>query len=292
MRKSRPSPNSEKRPPIMVRSATFLTKISEEAYEQYFHEWEQEIGGSLPMARREPRWKFELDGYENGLPKLKDTRPSLWIDSWHEKDLGDGKGKNTIRVFPSDSKGYGGITFTVERLSGTASRSYTELRSFFTDYLGIFCKVFKVQNFPAVDLLYMNLVRSDLYPEFNSDNMGGLELGRILETHKDLHLPGHGFLLPYKHQMICKASKDKPMLAHIDIEVESSEEKSSKDPHVNLVVDLTLRSIQEPTAQPFNTISAMSEMDECHEKVLEFFRATFTEEARKVFSYESDEESP
>lgn len=277
----------ENRPPIMVRSATFLTRISEETYEQNFHEWEQEIGDTLPQARREPRWKFELEGYENGLPKLKDTRPSLWIDYWHETDLGGGKGKNTIRVFPDDSKGFGGIMFTVERVSGAAPRSYCELKSFFTEYLEIFCRVFKVENFPAVELFYTNLIRSDLYPEFNSDNSGGLELGRILETHKDLHLPGYGFLLPYKHKMICKASGDKPMRAHIDIEVQSSDENSTRDSHVNLVVNLTLRSVQESTAQAFDKLSAVSEMNDCHDKVLEFFRATFTEGARKVFSFEN-----
>lgn len=280
--------NSIPRPPIVVRNATFLSELSEESFEQYFADWQHAISSQLPEEHREPQWRFELDGYENGLPKLKSTQPSMLIDAWNEKTLPDRKGKNGARVVPSEGKGKGGVSFSVDRGSEENSRSYLELRHFFSELLPVYQECFKVREFHAVELHYQNLVRSDLFPEFDPSGDGGINLSLILETHRSLQLPGYGFLLPYKHEMTCEASNDPETNRIAEIRIEVAEplrnQRGQIDGRVNLLVDFRIFQSLGVGPQGVTAEKAVKAMDDCHEKMLEFFSKTFTEHAREVFS--------
>lgn len=282
--------NPAPRPPIMSRMATFFADLPEETFEQGQPDWERLIADVLPDSHREPRWKFEIAEYEKGLPRLKDTRPSMWIDLWHQKTLPDKRGVNTARIFPNEGKGRGGISFATDRSSSQHPRSYTQLRSFFTEVLPGFKDAFAIKKFTAVDLFYHNLIRSDLYPEFSSDEIN-LSLGKVLETHRNLNLPGYGFLLPYEHKMVCRASPDRPMIALVDIRVAEPyrDVKGKSDGCVNLMVDLTVRLVSQSDSEHLTVDQAFVAMDDCHEKVLEFFKGTFTATAQRTFHAENGE---
>lgn len=273
------------RPPILSRSATFYTELSEESFEQYRDDWNQAIGTDYPEACQEPRWEFELDGYEHGIPKLKDTRPAMWVNYWHERELDAGCGYDRVSVYSGTGKKLGGISFEISRGPHGGGRAFTELKSQLNDNLPKFTKVFGVDKFKTIELRYVNLIRSDIYPEFGN-TAGAIDLDKILETHAQLHLPGYGFMLPYKHEMVCKASQEKPMVAKVNIEVLEpfKDEQGHSDGKVSLTVEFTMRSRPEQNDDSYTVAAAMAEIDDCHEKVLDFFEKTFISSAKELFT--------
>lgn len=270
------------RPPVMRRSATFFASISEKNYEKGYEIWNQYVNQELPNQHAEPRWRFELAGYENGLPKLKDTSPAMWMDSWHEKQHGEGGGSDEVRVFAGEKDGYGGITFSVVRDSLRHPRSFQQLKHFYTNHLTRFQEIFDITDFQGVDLEYLNLVDTKLFPEFKSSN-GGINLAKVLSIHEQLTMPGRGYILPYAHKMTFSAHDEKPMQARVSVEARIPEGSEGDSKQVKMQVEIASRSLRVDEKSPFFNEKALQEMDECHEVILDFFAATFTGEARKLF---------
>lgn len=271
------------RPPVRLRSATFFASIPEKNYEKGYGQWNRLINANFPDVRSEPRWRFELDGYDGGLPKLKDTSPAMWVDSWHEKRHGPRGGSDTVRVFADEGEGYGGVTFTVVRNSEEVSRSFEQLEQVYADLLAEFQRVFDVSCFRAVSLEYVNIVDTVLYPEFKSPNGGGVLLGKVLSTHEQLEMPGKGFTLPYTHKMTFRAHDTKPMQASVSVEAHTPKDEGGGTSKVELEVEFTVRSFALEDGSLFSGEKAQEEMSECHEIILEFYNATFTDEAKGLF---------
>jgi len=276
------------RPPIIARTATFFTPIPEQVYEKNAHAWHQYIHSSFPKEQSEARWKFELDGYEKGVPKLRDTSPSMWIDHWHLKIHPEHGGEDTVRIFQSEGRAKGGISFNITRTSPHKPRSYGHLRASCSDNLSSAVDIFQSSGISSVHLYYQNIISLRMFPEFEMGS-GSIGLGKVLKAHEQFRMPGAGFCLPYSHQMNFRASEEELMFASVEVNGHGSErpDRSDRLGDLELTVDFTVESYPSDSNKPFSPSQALQQLDLCHDKILEYFVATFTEHAKQLFGSSS-----
>lgn len=272
------------RPPVRRRTANFLADLSEKTFVSQADEWDQAVMATLSIKKREPFWRFEVDEIADGIPRLKNKTPLVWIDTSYSSSVHGGQGENRARVLPTlGGGGLGGIELSISNEPNFYSRSFLELDAFVSPQLEDFCEIFQTTGFQSVELSYLNFVSTKQYPELSGSRLASMDLSAILATHETLSMPATSFVAPYRHEMNVVLDAVGKISATIDTRIEHVSKTETA-----LILETTVRHAVE-NASPNEAIDALRT---CHDHILEIFKHVFTKNALSVFFNPPMESSP